>query len=120
MGVTILISRRKLARESASWHLLLRGMPAGLGQITVDLEISKSSASVAARLFERCTLVRRHGESGSKRALYSESENYEGILSEQNRMLHAMAELLQPGARTATSEALAQRLEVVSDFLRDT
>jgi DNA-binding transcriptional regulator GbsR (MarR family) len=33
-----------------------------------DLEISKSSASVAARLLEQYTPARRHGERGSKRA----------------------------------------------------
>ena len=97
-------------------YLLLRGMPTSLDQITVDLEISKSSASVAARLLEKYTLVRRHGESGSKRALYAVSENYEGILSEQKRMLHAMADLLQAGTRTAASEAAAQRLKVMSEF----
>jgi DNA-binding transcriptional regulator GbsR (MarR family) len=97
-------------------YLLLRGMPTSLDQITVDLEISKSSASVAARLLEKYTLARRHGESGTKRAWYAVSENYQGILNEQKRMLHAMADLLQTGARTAASEAAAQRLEVMSEF----
>ena len=52
-------------------YLLLSPRPVSLGQITADLEISKSSASVAARLLESYTLARRHGEAGTKRALYA-------------------------------------------------
>ena len=97
-------------------YLLLCAAPASLDQITVDLDISKSSASVAARLLERYTLVRRHGERGSKRALYAVSENYEGILSEEKRLLQAMADLLEAGARTAPTGAAQQRLEVMTKF----
>jgi predicted transcriptional regulator len=97
-------------------YLLLRATPASLDQITVDLELSKSSASVAARLLEKYTLVRRHGERGSKRALYAASENYEGILSEQKRLLRAMADLLKSGARTAATGAAQKRLEVMAEF----
>lgn len=97
-------------------YLLLCAAPASLDQITVDLDISKSSASVAARLLERYTLVRRHGERGSKRALYAVSENYEGILSEEKRLLQAMADLLEAGARIAPTGAAQQRLEVMTEF----
>jgi len=55
-------------------YLLLSAEPVSLDRITSDLEISKSSASVAARLLEQYTLARRHGERGSKRALYEVSE----------------------------------------------
>jgi HTH-type transcriptional regulator, osmoprotectant uptake regulator len=37
------------------------------------------------------TLVRRLGERGSKRALYEVSDNYEGMLTEQNRLLEVLA-----------------------------
>lgn len=97
-------------------YLLLCTAPASLDQITVDLELSKSSASVAARLLEKYTLVRRHGERGSKRALYAASENYEGILSEQKRLLHAMADLLKSGARIAGSGTAKKRLEIMAGF----
>lgn len=99
-------------------YLLLRANPASLDQITADLEISKSSASVAARLLEMYTLVRRHGERGSKRALYTVSDNYEGILDEQKRMLYAMGELLKTGARIAASSLAQQRLQVMAEFYR--
>jgi hypothetical protein len=97
-------------------YLLLCPTPVSLDQITVDLEVSKSSASVAARLLEKYTLARRHGERGSKRALYEASENYEGILSEQKHMLQAMADLLKTGARSASSGAAQKRLEVMAEF----
>ena len=64
-------------------YLLLSAGPVSLDRITNDLEISKSSASVAARLLEQYTLTRRHGERGSKRALYAVSDNYEGMLTDR-------------------------------------
>ena len=71
---------------------------------------------MAARLLEKYTLVRRHGVSGSKRALYAASDNYDGILNEQKRMLLSIADLLQVGTRTTATDSAAQRLEVMSEF----
>ena len=56
-------------------------------------------------------LARRHGERGSKRALYAVSDNYEGMLTEQNRPLEALADLLKNGAGTVASGATRDRLE---------
>jgi DNA-binding transcriptional regulator GbsR (MarR family) len=97
-------------------YLLLSAEPVSLDRIASDLEISKSSASVAARLLEQYTLVRRHGVRGSKRALYGVSENYEGMLTEQNRLLDALAKLLRTGATTAASETTRDRLEDMAEF----
>jgi len=82
-------------------YLLLSAEPVSLDRITSDLEISKSSASVARGCLEQYTLARRHGERGSKRALYGVSDNYEGMLTEQNRLLDALAVLLRTGATTS-------------------
>jgi hypothetical protein len=62
------------------------------------------------------TLARRHGERGSKRALYGVSDNYEGMLTEQNRLLDALAALLRTGATTAASETTRDRLEEMAGF----
>jgi DNA-binding transcriptional regulator GbsR (MarR family) len=97
-------------------YLLLNPEPVSLDRITADLEISKSSASVAARLLEQYTLVRRLGERGSKRALYEVSDNYEGMLTAQNRLLDALAELLRSGASSAGSESTRDRLEEMAEF----
>ena len=97
-------------------YLLLSAEPVSLDRITTDLEMSKSSASVAARLLEQYTLARRHGERGSKRALYEVSDNYEGMLIEQNRLLDALAGLLEAGAGDVASRTARDRLEEMAEF----
>src|SRR5271170_5907063 len=92
-------------------YLLLSAEPVSLDRMTVDLEVSKSSASVAARLLEKYTLARRHGERGSKRALYEVSDNYEQMLTEQNRLLQALADQLKAGASIAASGTVRNRLK---------
>jgi predicted transcriptional regulator len=97
-------------------YLLLKPEPVSLDCIAADLEISKSSASVAARLLEQYTLVRRLAERGSKRALYEASDNYEGMLTEQNRLLEALAGLLQTGAGNVASGSTRDRLKEMAEF----
>jgi len=97
-------------------YLLLSAEPVSLDRITVDLEVSKSSASVAARLLEKYTLARRQGERGSKRALYEVSDNYEQMLTEQNRLLQALADQLKAGASIAASGTVRNRLKEMVEF----
>jgi DNA-binding transcriptional regulator GbsR (MarR family) len=97
-------------------YLLLSAEPVSLDRMTTDLEISKSSASVAARLLEQYTLARRHGERGSKRALYEVSDNYEGMLTQQNRLLDALADLLRAGAGATASATTRDRLDQMAEF----
>ncbi len=97
-------------------YLLLSAEPASLDRIAEDLEISKSSASVAARLLEKYRLALRHSKRGSKRVLYEVSQNYDGMLTEQNRMLAALAELLTSGTEVANSGKTQSRLEEMADF----
>jgi DNA-binding transcriptional regulator GbsR (MarR family) len=97
-------------------YLLLNAEPVSLDRITADLGISKSSASVAARLLEQYTLVRRLGERGSKRALYEVSDNYEGMLTEQNRLLEVLSELLRTGAGSVASGSARDRLKEMAEF----
>jgi DNA-binding transcriptional regulator GbsR (MarR family) len=99
-------------------HLLLRSRPASLDQITEDLGISKSSASVAARLLESYRLAHRHSEPGTKRALYAVAHDYEAMIQQQNRLLDALSEQLTAGAEIAASKAVGARLEEMADFYR--
>ncbi|WP_285869095.1 GbsR/MarR family transcriptional regulator [Rhizobium mayense] len=99
-------------------YLLLCPRPVTLDQITEDLEISKSSASVAARLLESYTLAHRHSEAGTKRALYAVADDYEAMIQQQNRLLDALAGQLNAGARIAASETASVRLEEMADFYR--
>jgi hypothetical protein len=97
-------------------YLLLNPEPVTLDCITAELGISKSSASVAARLLEQYMLVRRLGVRGSKRALYEVSENYEGMLIAQNRLIEAMIELFRTGAGTVASGGASERLNDMAEF----
>jgi DNA-binding transcriptional regulator GbsR (MarR family) len=97
-------------------YLLLCDEPVSLDRIAADLEVSKSSASVAARLLEMYTLARRHGQRGSRRVLFEASDNYEGMLTAQNRVLDAGAELLRAGARDVASGKARERLAEMADF----
>jgi DNA-binding transcriptional regulator GbsR (MarR family) len=99
-------------------HLLLCPRPLSLDQITTDLGISKSSASVAARLLESYTLIRRHSEPGTKRALYAVADDYEAMIRQQNRLLDALARQLSAGTEIAGSKAVKARLEEMADFYR--
>ncbi len=96
--------------------LLLCDEPVGLDALAEGMEVSKSSASVAARLLEKYLLARRHGERGSKRVLYEASENYEGMLIEQKRMLETLTRLLQAGASEAALPSVRERLEEMAAF----
>lgn len=97
-------------------YLLLSPSPVSLDRISEGLQVGKSSASVAARLLEMYTLVRRHGVRGSRRVLYEASDNYEGMLTAQNRMLASGTELLHAGARSTRSAATRARLEEMAEF----
>jgi len=99
-------------------HLLLCSRPVSLDEITEDLGISKSSASVAARLLESYRLARRHSEPGTKRALYAVADDYEAMVQQQNRLLDSLADALTAGAEIAASKAVSARLEEMADFYR--
>jgi DNA-binding transcriptional regulator GbsR (MarR family) len=116
-----------LARLLAPWglpqtaarlygHLLLAAEPLSLDCIATDLEISKSTASVAARMLEMSRLARRHGQRGSRRVLFEASDDFEGILNEQIRLTRALAKLLTSGARIAQPGPVCNRLKVMAEF----
>jgi predicted transcriptional regulator len=97
-------------------YLLRCPAPVSLDQISADLQVSKSSASVAARLLEMFTMARRHGQRGSRRVLYEASDNYEGMLNAQNRMLEEGAALLKAGARTVAAGPVRERLTDMAEL----
>ena len=99
-------------------YLLLCPRPVSLDRITADLGISKSSASVAARLLESYTLSRRHREPGTKRALYAVADDYEAMIRQQNQLLDALAEQLNAGSGIVGSREVNTRLEEMAEFYR--
>ncbi|WP_413992489.1 GbsR/MarR family transcriptional regulator [Labrys okinawensis] len=99
-------------------YLLLCEAPASLDQITAGLGISKSTASVAARLLESYSLVRRQREAGTKRALYAAADNYEAMIAQQNRLLDALAQQFDSGAGIVTAKGVGARLKEMAHFYR--
>jgi predicted transcriptional regulator len=99
-------------------YLLLCLRPVSLDQITDNLGVSKSSASVAARLLESYTLARRHREPGTKRALYAVAGDYEAMIQQQSRLLEALAAQLNTGAGIVSSKVVRTRLEEMAEFYR--
>lgn len=97
-------------------YLLLSPDAVTLDQIAQDLAISKSSASVAARLLDRYLLARRFGERGSKRVFYTVSDNYSGVLLAQSGLLGSVAAVLQRRAPTVDSEVTRRRLHDAAAF----
>jgi predicted transcriptional regulator len=97
-------------------YLLMLPHPASLDQITEELGISKSSASVAARLLESYTLARRHREPGTKRALYAVADDYEIMIQQQSRLLDALAAQFNAGAGIVASRDVNARLAEMAEF----
>lgn len=95
-------------------YLLVSAQAVTLDQIAEDLQVSKSSASVAARTLERNALARRSGERGSKRIFYEASDTCGTALSERIVMLGSVARLLQGRASTASSDPVRRRLDKVA------
>jgi hypothetical protein len=103
-------------------YLLLASEPATLDAMVDGLGISKSSASVAARLLERHGVIRRFAEPGTKRIRYGISGRCDGFLIEQVRFLGAMGALLEHRAAAHPDDASSPRLEELGGFflrLRD-
>ncbi|WP_404405308.1 GbsR/MarR family transcriptional regulator [Pelagibacterium halotolerans] len=97
-------------------YLLLSEEPASLDRIAAVLKVSKSSASVAAKLLERYTLARRRPVPGSKRILYEVSDSYEEMLAGETRMLRDLGALLAGAKPIARSDATRDRLEEMAEF----
>jgi DNA-binding transcriptional regulator GbsR (MarR family) len=97
-------------------YLLLSENPVSLDRIVADLEISKSTASVAARLLEMYTLVRRSGQRGTRRVLFEASDDYNGMINAQKRSLEQLAALIKDGAQNSPSKKTRERLRTMAEF----
>ena len=97
-------------------YLLLNENPVSLDRIVADLEISKSTASVAARLLEMYTLVRRSGQPGTRRVLFEASDDYNGMINAQKRSLEQLAALIKEGAQSSPSKNTRERLATMAEF----
>jgi len=97
-------------------YLLLYPDPVSLDQICGNLEISKSTASVAARTLENHMLVKRRTEKGSKRIYYVTSDNSTGLLSAKSHLLGEFGRLLETRADSVAEGNTVQRLEALGKY----
>lgn len=97
-------------------YLLLNDEPASLDQIAADLEVSKSNASIAARLLEQHGNARRLSERGSKRVLYAAPDNYAGPFINKSLLLGDITKLLQTRVTSVASGNAALRLGEMAQF----
>ena len=97
-------------------YLLLCEEPVSLDRIVADLEISKSTASVAAHLLEMYTLVRRSGQRGTRRVLFEPSDDYSGMINAQKRTLEQLAALIKEGAQSSSNRKTRERLRTMAEF----
>lgn len=96
--------------------LLLHSDPISLDQIAASLRMSKSSASVAARLLEKYGMARRQTIPGSKRVLYSAPDNFSGLLGEQGAILGKMGALLARRSQQVAHGKAAARMDAMAEF----
>jgi predicted transcriptional regulator len=97
-------------------YLLLHAQSVSLDQITDDLEVSKSTASVAARLLENHMLIRRQSERGTKRVLYVASDSSAGLLTEKSYLLGEFGKLLEARAESVAPGDAATRMRAIGRF----
>lgn len=97
-------------------YIMLSPEPVSLDELVAGLKVSKSSASVAARLLERYGIVRCHTERGTKRVRYGVTARCAGFLQEQMQFIGTMADLLQGTATARPEAAAAERLADMGAF----
>jgi DNA-binding transcriptional regulator GbsR (MarR family) len=91
-------------------YLLLRGTPTALDDITRDLDVAKSGASVGARQLVGFGLARSTGERGSRRVLFSAIHNMDAMFAVRAESARALMTLLDEGARVAAAPATRANL----------
>lgn len=97
-------------------YLLMCSEPASLDRISADLQVSKSSASVAARQLEQLLLARRSGERGSRRALYEATETNDHFLELVLDAYRAFLHLFEAAASVSTRPPAQKRLAEMNRF----
>ena len=91
-------------------YLLLRGAPAALDDITRDLDVAKSGASVGARQLVGFGLARGTGERGSRRVLFTAIDSIDAMFAVRSESARALMRLLHEGARVAAAPVTRARL----------
>jgi len=98
--------------------LVIRPEPTALDTICELLDLSKSHASVATRQLEGWSLATRHRERGSKRALYTASDDFAALMADHARLLLRFSELFDARAARVAEGSVHARMDRMSSFYR--
>ena len=100
-------------------YLLLRSSPASLDEMSDELDIAKSGASVASRQLVAIGLARAVGARGSRRVLYEALLDPDGIMAARNAQTRIFADRLRQGAHAAGPGQGRRRLEEMAGLVED-
>jgi len=97
-------------------YLLLSGEPQSLDEIAQGLDVSKSSASVAARVLEGHMVIRRQAQKGSKRFRYVVCDGSAGLMTAKSELLGEFGDLLVERAGAVAKGKAATRMRAIGRF----
>jgi DNA-binding transcriptional regulator GbsR (MarR family) len=100
-------------------YLLLQSQPVSLQQITHELGVAKSGASVATRQLVGFGLARVIGQRGSKRLLYEALYDLASVLGARNAQTLDFLQRLRQAARLVPAGPQRDRLEDMASVLQD-
>lgn len=98
-------------------YLLLRTEPVSLDDITRDLEVAKSGASVATRQLVRFGLARGVAERGSRRLLFTGLRTVEAIFAARTAQSVDLVQRLREGAKVASAHDAREGLNSMAGEL---
>lgn len=100
-------------------YLLLRGAPTALDDITRDLAVAKSGASVGSRQLVGFGLARSTGERGSRRVLFTAIDSIDAMFAVRSESARGLMRLLDEGARVAAAPVTRAKLREMAATIGD-
>jgi DNA-binding transcriptional regulator GbsR (MarR family) len=100
-------------------YLLLQSNPVSLDQVSRDLGMAKSGASVATRQLVGFGLARVIGQRGSRRLLYEALYDFESVLAARNVQTLDFLNRLRQAERLAPEGVRRQHLHDMATVLQD-
>ena len=100
-------------------YLLLRSSPASLDEMSDELDIAKSGASVASRQLVAIGIARAVRARGSRRVLYVALLDPDAIMAGRNAQTRIFADRLRQGAHAAGPGQARRRLDEMAGIVED-
>ena len=98
-------------------YLLLRPIPASLDEISDDLRVAKSGASVATRQLIGFGMARTFGEGGTRRLRYDALYELDAIIAARTAQTLAFFDHLHAGARVASTPSVRRKITAMTSVL---